>query len=350
MSTGTTEAGSGLDESANAEFYTTIKDNHYSPLWQLMGGLGPEAKTNMVPHIWRYEQARALMVQAGEVVPLEDALRRVLGFRNPGSRPFDRTGATDTLWSALQLVKPGEIAPAHRHTPSALRFIIEGDGAYTVVNGQRVPMDEGDFLLTPNGHWHEHGHTGEGPMIWLDGLDSPLMSRLNQYIIDEEAGLQDVDPAMPAPYVNGLISKPWGGPERVAQPLVYKLKDALETIEYLREREGDPFDDIIVEYRNPISGGPVMTTIAAFLQLIRPGVDTKAHRHTHSTVYHVVRGSGYSIVEGERIEWTKGDTLAIPLWYEHSHHNHTGEDAILFSYTDKPAIEALGLGRTRASE
>ncbi|MFY9635927.1 MAG: cupin domain-containing protein [Cellulosimicrobium cellulans] len=347
MSTDTRQAAIGT---ANEDFYSALTQRHYSPLWKLMGGLGPEAKTNMVPHIWRYNEARELMIKAGEVVPLEDALRRVLGFRNPGSRPDQRTGATDTLWSALQLVLPGEIAPAHRHTPSALRFIIEGDGAYTVVNGQRVPMDEGDFLLTPGGHWHEHGHTGDGPMIWLDGLDSPLISRLNQYTLDEEGGLQDVAEAPPAAYLNGLISKPWGEPEGVAQPLVYKLKDALETIEYLRGREGDPFDDIIVEYRNPISGGSVMTTISAYLQLIRPGMDTRAHRHTHSTVYHVVRGAGYSVIAGERIDWTKGDTFAVPLWYEHSHHNHTGQDSFLFSYSDKPAIDALGLGRTKASE
>ncbi|HEY6800015.1 MAG TPA: hypothetical protein VI121_05185, partial [Agromyces sp.] len=107
-------------------FYAELTQNHYSPLWQLMGGIGPEAKTNLVPHIWRYEQARELMMKAGDVVPLEDALRRVLGFRNPGSRPDQRTGATDSLWAALQLVMPGEIAPPHRHTPSALRFIVEG--------------------------------------------------------------------------------------------------------------------------------------------------------------------------------------------------------------------------------
>jgi gentisate 1,2-dioxygenase len=339
-----------LPTTSETAFYDRLQANHYSPLWTLMGGLGPEPTTNLVPHIWRYADARDLMVQAGDIVPLEDAVRRVLGFRNPGSLPHQRTGATDTLWAALQLVLPGEIAPAHRHTPSALRFIVEGEGAYTVVNGQRVPMEEGDFLLTPNGHWHEHGHTGVGPMIWLDGLDSPLMSRLNQYLIDDESGLQTVDPAIPAAYVNGLLAKPWGDPEKVARPLVYKLGDALEAIDYLRDREGDPFDDIIVEYRNPISGGSVMTTIAAFLQLVRPGVDTRAHRHTHSTVYHVVRGSGYSVIAGDRVDWTKGDTIAVPHWYEHSHHNPSGEDAILFSYSDKPAVEALGLARTQASD
>lgn len=335
---------------ADQAFYAELAENHYSPLWKLMGGIGPEAKTNLVPHIWRYEQARELMVKAGQVVPLEDALRRVLGFRNPGSRPDQRTGATDSLWAALQLVMPGEVAPPHRHTPSALRFIVEGEGAYTVVNGQRVPMEVGDFLLTPSLHWHEHGHEGDGPMIWLDGLDSPLISRLNQYIIDESSDEQPVEKSMPAAYVEGMLAKTYGEPHQLQQPLVYKLADALAALEYLRDGEGDPYDDIIVEYKNPVTGGPVMTTISAYLQLIRPGVDTRSHRHTHSTVYHVVSGSGYSIVDGQKIEWTKGDTLAVPLWYEHSHHNSTSEDAVLFSYTDRPAITALGLWREQGGK
>ena len=337
------------DGTTDEAFYTELAENHYSPLWQLMGGIGPEATTNLVPHIWRYEQARALMIQASHVVPLEDALRRVLGFRNPGSRPDQRTGATDSLWAALQLVMPGEIAPPHRHTPSALRFIVEGEGAYTVVNGQRVPMEVGDFLLTPSMHWHEHGHEGEGPMIWLDGLDSPMVSRMNQYILEEIEGLQPLDRPMPGSYLQGMLARPYGEPHHLQQPLVYKLAEAMEALEFLREGEADPYDDIIVEYKNPTTGGPVMTTISAYLQLIRPGVDTQSHQHTHSTVYHVVQGSGYSIVDGQKIEWTKGDTLAIPLWYRHSHHNHTSEDAVLFSYTDRPAITALGLWREQGA-
>lgn len=342
MSTATT-ASTGA---AEADFYRTLEENHYAPLWQVMAGLTSEAKTALVPYIWRYSEARAMLLRAGDVVPIEDALRRVLGFRNPGLPQGRRTSATDTLWAALQLVLPGEVAPAHRHSPSALRFIIEGAGAYTVVNGQRVEMEQGDFLLTPAGHWHEHGHNGEGPMIWLDGLDSPMINLLSQYIIDEEHEPQYVDAALPVAYANGTIRKNWGEPEKLTQPLVYKLSDALETIEYLRDREADPYDDVIVEYRNPVTGGPVMTTISAYLQLIRPGVTTKAHRHTHSTVYHVVRGSGSSVIGGERFEWTKGDTFVIPLWAEHSHANEGSADALLFSYTDKPAIDALGLGRS----
>ncbi len=333
---------------ADDSFYFDLANRHYSPLWQLMGGFGPEPKTNLVPHLWRWQEARELLMRAGEVVPLEDALRRALGFRNPGSRPDQRTGATDSLWAALQLVLPGEFAPPHRHTPNAMRFIIEGSGAYTVVNGQRVAMEVGDFLLTPSWYWHEHGNEGDGPMIWLDGLDSPLISRLNQYVLEEDdEGRQDVDPPYPAAYVNGLVDKPYGDPPAVGQPLVYKLADTLETLEFLRDGVGDPYDDIIVEYKNPATHGPVLSTISAHLQLVRPGVSTASHQHTHSTVYHVVRGSGYSIIDGERVDWAKGDTIGIPLWYSHSHHNPTGEDAILFSYTDRPAIAKLGLWRER---
>lgn len=332
-------------------FYAELKDSHLSPLWQLMGGIGERPVTTMRPHLWRYADARKHLMRAGEVVAIEDAARRVLGFRNPGCPPGQRTAATDSLWSALQLVLPGEIAPPHRHTPSALRFIIEGEGAYTVVNGQRVPMEEGDFLLTPGGYWHEHGHTGEGPMIWLDGLDSPLVNKLSLYTMQETGTLQQLRRPLPEQLLNGTVRPAWDAApaDEVAQPLVFRLRDALEAIEHLRAGPGDPYDDIIVEYRNPRTDGPVMTNIAAFLQLIHPGVDTAAHRHTHGTVYHVVRGSGHSVIDGTRFEWTKGDTFAVPLWCEHSHHNPENEDALLFSYTDRPAVEALGLGRTEAS-
>lgn len=331
-------------------FYSAIADKHLSPLWTLLGGLTEEPTTPLTPHLWTYAECRELLLQAGEIVPIEHAARRVLGFRNPGLPEGERTGATDTLWAALQLVLPGEVAPAHRHTPSALRFIIEGDGAYTVVDGQSVPMNVGDFLVTPNGMWHEHGHRGEGPMIWLDGLDSPMMTRLRQYILqDHPEELQEVEGAYPAAYADGTVDVPWTRRPSVARPMVYRLEDTLAVIEQVRHLEGDPFDDVIVEYRNPLTGGPVMRTIAAHLQLIRPGRDTRAHRHTHSVVYHCVRGSGHSVLDGQVVEWGPGDTFAVPMWTEHSHHNPRDEDAILFSYTDKPAIEALGLARERDS-
>lgn len=343
--TTTTTAANATDA-----FYQRVKDNNLSPLWQLLGSLKEYPETNMVPYLWKYSEVREIMVEAGEVVPLEDALRRVLGFRNPGSLPHQRTSATDSLWAAAQLVMPGEVAPAHRHTPSALRFIIEGDGAYTVVNGQRVPMEVGDFLLTPNMHWHEHGHEGDGPMIWLDGLDSPLITKLNLYSMFDSEDLQEVDPSMPAKVVSGEIV-PVNSPDyAVKQPLVFKLADAKAVLESIRDLEPDPYDDIIVEYKNPRTNGPVMTTISAYLQIIRPGIDTKAHRHTHGSVYHVVEGSGYSIIDGQKFEWEKGDTFAIPLWYEHSHHNNTDEDALLFSYTDKPMVEKLDLYREEAGQ
>jgi gentisate 1,2-dioxygenase len=332
------------------DFYPGLKDQHLSPLWQLMGGIDRTPTTTLRPHLWRYDRTRAALMRAGDVVPLEDAGRRVLGFRNPGLTAELRTSATENLWAALQLVLPGEFAPPHRHTPSALRFIIEGDGAYTVVNGQRVPMERGDFLLTPSGHWHEHGHTGDGPMIWLDGLDSPFVNKLGLYTLQDGDAPQHVEPALPDPLATGTVVPAWDvPPAAVEQPLVFKLRDALDVIAYLREGPGDPYDDVIVEYRNPRTDGPVMTNIAAFLQLVRPGVDTAAHRHTHGTVYHVVRGSGHSVIDGERYAWTEGDTFAVPLWAEHSHHNPGSDDALVFSYTDKPAVEALGLARTEAS-
>jgi gentisate 1,2-dioxygenase len=321
--TATAEIGS-LDQ-----LYEVLPNLHYQPLWTLKGALTPEPATRMVPYLWRYTEARELIARAGELISAQDAERRVLAFRNPGTAPHELARTTDTLWAAVQLVLPGEVAPAHRHTPAALRYIIEGEGAYTIVDGRRCPMERGDLVLTPNWSWHEHGHAGEGPMIWLDGLDIPMVHTM--HLVFTEPG--------PGP------AEPLEGPRRT---LIYKLADAEAALEELRNGAGSPHDDLIHEYRDPTTEGPVLPTLSAYLQLLRPGVHTRAHRHTASVVYHVVRGSGSSTIAGQRFDWTQGDTFAVPTWAEHEHANPGGGDALLFSFSDRPALERLGLLRERS--
>jgi gentisate 1,2-dioxygenase len=308
------------------QLYEALPDLNYQPLWTLRGALTPEPATRMVAHLWPYEQARELIIKAGELISAEDAERRVLAFRNPGTSEHELARTTDTLWAAVQLVLPGEVAPAHRHTPAALRYIIEGEGAYTIVDGERCPMERGDLVLTPNWAWHEHGHAGQGPMIWLDGLDIPMVHTLHLVF------------TQPGPTPAGPVA----GSERT---LVYKLADAERAIERLRGQEGSPYDDLMLEYSDPESGGPVLPTMSAYLQLLRPGVRMRPHRHTASAVYHVVRGSGASTIDGTRLRWSEGDTFALPTWAEHEHANPGSEDALLFSFSDAPAVQALGLLR-----
>jgi gentisate 1,2-dioxygenase len=332
------------------QLYDVLPGLNYQPLWTLQGALTPEPVTRMTPVLWRYAEARELIVRAGELISAQDAERRVLAFRNPGTAEHELTRTTDTLWAAVQLVLPGEVAPAHRHTPAALRYVIEGEGAYTIVDGERCTMEAGDVVLTPNWAWHEHGHGGQGPMIWLDGLDLPMVHTLHQ-VFAEPGPAPDEQPARAASpgLRSGELRPRWSGASR-PRTLVYKLADALAAFEQLRDEQGSPFDDVIVEYCDPVAGGPVMPTISASIQLLRPGVRTRAHRHTSSAVYHVVRGSGSSTIAGERLDWAKGDTFALPLWAEHAHANAGTEDAILFSFSDAPALERLGLLRERASD
>lgn len=326
------------------ELYESLTPLNYEPLWTMKGALTKEPATRMVPVLWHYEEARQLILRAGELISAEDADRRVLAFKNPGSSEHEVARATDTLWAAIQLVMPDEVAPSHRHTAAALRYIIEGEGGYTVVDGRRVNMESGDFLLTPNWTWHEHGHAGSGPMIWLDGLDLPMVNTL-RLVFTEFEGEEMPSRPLPASALSSGQVRPRFDGAGDAPMLVWKLADVEATLDAFGDAEGSPYDDLIVEYRDPATNGPVMTTMSASMQLLRPGVQTKSHRHTSSHVYHVVRGVGSSWISGERFDWGPGDTFALPTWAEHSHANTSPESALLFSFSDEPAIEALGLLR-----
>lgn len=331
------------------ELYAVLPERCYTPLWTIEGALTPEPVTKMVPYLWDYAETRELIMRAGELISAAEAERRVLAFRNPGTAEHELPRTTDTLWAAVQLVLPGEIAPRHRHTPAALRYIVEGIGAHTSVDGLRYTMQEGDVVLTPSWTWHEHGHEGDGPMIWLDGLDLPLVHTLRLVFaefggVDAEAGTTVAASALRT----GELEPRWARGSR-QRTLVYKLEDAEEALDEVREEDGNPFDGVILEYRDPLTAGPVLPTMSACIQLLRAGVQTQAHRHTSSAVYHVVRGRGWSVIGGRRLDWTKGDTFALPTWAEHLHANAGSEDALLFSFSDEPAVERLGLLRERAA-
>ena len=343
--TSSTETINSLDE-----LYAALPAHNLEPLWTMKGALTKEPTTRMVPLKWSYDEVRSLLLRAGDLISAEDADRRVLAFKNPGADDHELARTTDTLWAAVQLVLPGEVAPPHRHTPAALRYIIEGEGGYTVVDGRRVDMEVGDFLLTPKWTWHEHGHEGSGPMLWLDGLDIPMVSTLRLVFTEfEGADVPSQSPTTEALRV-GTLQPAGAMPSHDAQTLVWKLADVEEALDAYRDTDGSPFDDLIFEYRDPSTNGPVMTTLSASMQLLRAGVQTRAHRHTSSHVYHVVRGTGSSIIAGQRLDWRPGDTFALPTWAEHSHANTSSEDALLFSFSDAPAIAALGLLRERPSE
>jgi gentisate 1,2-dioxygenase len=328
------------------DLYGVLAERSYEPLWTIKGALTPEPQTQMLPYLWRYPEVRDLILQAGELISAEEADRRVLAFKNPGTADHEIARTTDSLWAAIQLVMPGEVAPPHRHSPAALRYVIEGEGAYTVVDGRRVAMEAGDFIVTPNWTWHEHGHEGQGPMLWLDGLDLPMVHTLH-LVFAQFTGTPPAagDGRSVHALDGGRLLPAWNGaPE--ARTLVWKLDEVEAALAGLASEDGSPADDLILEYRDPANPGkPLMPTLTAYMQMLRPGVETEAHRHTSSAVYHVVRGSGWSEIGGEKISWGPGDTFALPVWAEHRHANPGDTEALLFSFSDRPAVEALGLLR-----
>ena len=323
---------------------------HIGPLWEIYRKvLTREPVLREVPYLWAWSAVRPQLLRAGELITAAEAERRALMLLNPGNQ--QGIGATATLYAAAQLILPGEIARCHRHSPAALRFIIEGQGAYTCVEGEKVVMSPGDLVLTPSMVWHDHGNETGGPVMWLDGLDIPLMDSL-RYMFLEEFASEAQPQTKPARYSEKLYGHALfpsiAGPAAAnsySPVWSYRWEAAREALESLRRSgDPDPFDAYALRYVNPANGGETFPTMGCRLQLIPKGVRTRARRHTSSSVYHVAEGSGYSILNGERFEWRKGDTFAVPIWLWQEH--AAAEDAVLFSFTDEPVMRQLGLLRS----
>jgi gentisate 1,2-dioxygenase len=344
-----------MDHTVEAqEFYRELEKQHLVALWTVTRNLLPrEPKSRCVPHLWRWRTLLPLVKRGAELTPLSRAAeRRVLGFINPGLP--DRYGATHTLWAGFQYVLPGEVAPAHRHSPAAIRFVVEGEGAFTTVNGDKCVMAPGDLILTPPWTWHDHGNESKGPILWLDGLDLPMVAELEgQFYEPFPAESQPIAKAAGESerrYGIGQLKPTWDTAVGPFSPLMnYKWARTEEALRRLATVGGSPFDDVALEYINPHTGGPLMPTLACWVQLIRPGVRTRAHRQTGSAVYLAFRGRGYSVIDGQRFDWEPGDLFVVPTWAWHEHASRDGE-AVLFSVHDTPVMRALGLYREQAYE
>ena len=331
-------------------FYDELRDIGTSPLWLVQEeALVAEPKSKALPFLWRWRDLQPQALRAGDLISTADAERRVLMLLNPG---LNRMATTNSMFAGLQIVMPGEAARAHRHTPAALRFIIDSQGGSTTVNGDRIPMYPGDLVLTPNWTWHDHANDTDDPIIWLDGLDIPLVHMLEAvyyepYPEDVQPVTEPTDSSLTR-YGAGTLRPTWEHNTAAHSPLMhYPWKQTWETLQRLApEVEGSPFDGVIMEYTNPNTGGPVMPTIACHIQMLRPGEATKAHRHTAGAIYHVVQGTGRSVVNGETIEWEDKDVFCVPGWNYHEHANASNtEPAVLFSFTEAPVLQALSLAR-----
>jgi len=309
--------------------------------WSRSGPLIQSKASRVQPFIWRWADIEPrLRCSPQFVVPGRGAERRILRLANPGVP--ERTSA-HTLSGAIQYLLPGETAPAHRHTPNALRFMLKGEGAYTIVEGHKCAMAPGDLVLTPSMTWHEHGNEGSEPVMWLDGLDSPVVRYLEILKMEPREAVE-ANPGVGPTRTHGSASTTsLGGGAIAPRTIHYKWDDAYRRLLQQAESSASPYDDVIVEYRDPITGASVLPTIGCYLQMIRSGVETLVHRQTSTAVYQVVRGSGTTTIGDECYDWDAGDFFVVPPNASHNHRQRGSEPAMLFSMQDVPLLEALGL-------
>ncbi|HXQ65449.1 MAG TPA: cupin domain-containing protein, partial [Alphaproteobacteria bacterium] len=248
----------------------------------------------------------------------------------------------------LQLILPGEVAPSHRHAASALRFIIEGKGAYTAVDGEKTVMSEGDFVITPPWTWHDHGNESELPMVWMDGLDLPLVNFLNTSFMEPYP--QDTQPlSRPlgdslARYGQGILPDGYAAKGKCSPVFNYPYARTRAALEAMRKsEEWDACHGLKVRYVNPVDGDYAMPTIGAFMQLIPAGFAALPYRSTDGTIFACVEGRGRTQVGDESLEWGPRDVFVVPSWSWYRH--EPLEDTVLFSFSDRPVQEKLGLWR-----
>lgn len=316
--------------------------------WQLgFESYAPYPETTVQPYLWKWRDVYESLMRAVDVVNMDQAERRTVRLLNPALR--ERQATTHTLHVSFQCVKAGEHARTHRHTAAALRFVLKGQGAYTTVDGQKCAMAEGDLILTPQLSWHDHTNGSQQPIIWLDGLDIPLVQSLQQLLFEPYP--QDAQPIQKtSDEVAFLYGRLRPGAVSPAPFFHYRWSDAQRDLSALVQAESpDRFDGYFLEYRNPTTGGAALPTIQCALSLLRPRQETAAHRHTSTVIYHVFRGRGSSFVGEERFDWEAGDSFVVPLWFPHRHLNGSeSEDAVLFSLSDAPVLRALELYREEA--
>ena len=315
------------------EFYDRIGEKYMRPLWELLRGIVPnEPRTKAVPAIWRAADYTQALLEAGSIISAEEAERRVLVFENPGLK--DQTRITQSLYAGVQMVLPGEEAPSHRHSQTALRFVVQGAGAYTTVDGRGIYMAEGDLVITPNWTWHEHVNPADKPMIWLDGLDVPLVTML-------DAGFAEEHPRRRGREVKAGDSTY----QRTCHYPFTAMRHQLEAS--MMMGAADPYHGWRIRYRDPSDGLDPMPTMASFLQLMETHFVSREYRSTDGTICAVVSGSGETVVDGTVLSWNPGDVFALPSWKRYRH--AINDEAIIFSFSDRPVQEKLGLWREERS-
>ena len=331
-------------------FDEAIIEDHLEGQWKAdaylekaIGGPAPSG----VPYVWRWETVHARLLEACRAIPETFTARRHLGFMNPKLHRPGR-GITHTLAVGMQMVRAGEVCWAHRHSISALRFVVEGHpDAFTVVDGERCPMEQNDLVLTPKWSWHDHHNPSDRDIVWLDGLDAPLIAALNVGFYEPYGKAQQLQRESSADGVG--VRSHWLRPAweraRVGRlPLRYRWSEVEAQLRRFADAAGSAYDGVALEYTNPVTGGPTLPTIDCWIQRLAPDFEGRSHRHTSSTVCFVVAGHGSVTVGDQLIEWGPRDCFVVPNWSWHSFTNGSShEPALLFSMHDTPLLATLGL-------
>lgn len=334
-------------------FWATSTDVEHDEIKQLLG------TQRAIPCLWDYQNdLEPLLRRSAELVTMEDTERRSLILVNPGLAP--RRATVTTMYTAYRLNDPNEVMPPHKHTASAVRLGLTGSQNFTGVEGEDIVFGPGDLVLTPRDTWHNHGNQGDAPAVNLSVLDLPLVEQLNalSFAHDYQEGEVKMK-AQSARYSPDHSREVYGSggllPRFVdhrrgfaggSSPMfVYRYDMMRELLEKHRDVDACPFEGLLVEYVDPLSGGPVFKTMGFFMQMLRPGEKTLPLSQTASLLIAPIEGEGTSIVDGETFDWHPFDTLAVPggAWLQHE--NRSTSPAILFIASDEPAQKAFGLLR-----
>jgi gentisate 1,2-dioxygenase len=325
-------------------FVDEVKDMSLFPLWERVGGLKPG--TACVPAHWSYAEVRPQLLRACDMVTKKEASRRVLCFENPTLR--GTTFVCDSLFAGLQIIMPGEDAPSHRHTPSALRFIVEGEGAYTAVAGEKLPMKPGDFVVTPAWAWHDHGNHGTSPVVWLDGLDTPFARFFGAAFYEpypqETQPLDRPEGESISVYGMNMIPDEYQTDGHSTPVLIYPYERTRMALDSMAKAgKPHPSHGYRLRYANPATGKHPFPTMAVSMQRLPQGFSGKTYRSTGSAVFAVHRGKGTAQIGDQTFAIAPHDVFVAPPWQPYSF--KADSELELFSYSDRAGQEALGYWR-----